>query len=97
MAAKPQVLKGFRDLLPRRMRLTQHVIQTATDVFERFGFEPLATPALEYADTLAGKSGEETDTLFYRFQDNILLLFGYGSENMIDLAVSFCRRAYSYS
>ena len=69
MAQKPQVLRGFRDLLPRRMRLTQRVIRTATDVFERFGFEPLATPALEYAETLAGKSGEETDTLFYRFLD----------------------------
>ena len=69
MAQKPQVLRGFRDLLPHRMRLTQRVIRTATDVFERFGFEPLATPALEYAETLAGKSGEETDTLFYRFLD----------------------------
>ena len=69
MAQKPQVLRGFRDLLPPRMRLTQRVIRTATDVFERFGFEPLATPALEYAETLAGKSGEETDTLFYRFLD----------------------------
>ena len=69
LAQKPQVLRGFRDLLPHRMRLTQRVIRTATDVFERFGFEPLATPALEYAETLAGKSGEETDTLFYRFLD----------------------------
>jgi histidyl-tRNA synthetase len=39
-------------------------------VFERFGFEPLETPVLEYEDVLAGKYGEEGEMLMYRFKDN---------------------------
>lgn len=37
--------------------------------FQRFGFLPLMTPALEYLDILTGKYGEEGEKLLYRFQD----------------------------
>lgn len=36
---------------------------------ERFGFEPLETPALEYESLLMGKYGEEADKLVYSFED----------------------------
>ena len=66
---KPQTLKGFRDFLPEEMALRQKVIDTLKEVFESYGFEPLETPALEYAETLLGKSGEETEKLIYSFKD----------------------------
>lgn len=66
---KPQLLKGTRDLLPERMLLRQYVVGQLRAVFERFGFEPLETPALEYAATLEGKLGPEGDMLMYRFED----------------------------
>jgi histidyl-tRNA synthetase len=69
MKATPQVLKGMRDFLPRRMILRQYVMDQLRVVFERFGFEPLQTPALEYAETLEGKFGEEADKLIYKFED----------------------------
>ena len=71
MAAReaPQVLRGMRDYLPTRMILRQYVVDVLRDVFERFGFEPLETPAIEYAETLEGKFGEEADKLIYRFED----------------------------
>lgn len=71
MATKvtPQVLRGMRDILPSRMILRQHVVDVLRDVFERFGFEPQETPAIEYAETLEGKFGEEADKLIYRFED----------------------------
>jgi histidyl-tRNA synthetase len=65
---KPQILKGTRDLLPQTMILRHHVIDTLRGVFERYGFEPLETPAIEYAATLEGKLGEE-ERLMYRFMD----------------------------
>lgn len=65
----PQVLRGMRDFLPERMILRQHVIGQLRAIFERFGFEPLETPAIEYAETLEGKFGEEGDKLMYRFAD----------------------------
>lgn len=66
---KPQLLKGTRDLLPERMLVRQHVVGVLRGVFERFGFEPLETPALEYASTLEGKLGPESEALMYRFHD----------------------------
>src|SRR5512143_3916097 len=71
VAAKvtPQILRGRHDILPSRMVLRQHVVDVLREVFERFGFEPLETPAIEYAEILEGKSGEEADRLMYRFED----------------------------
>jgi histidyl-tRNA synthetase len=66
---QPQVLKGTRDFLPQKMILRQYVTGVLRDTFERFGFEPLETPALEYAETLEGKFGEEAEKLMYRFED----------------------------
>lgn len=67
--AKPQNIRGMRDHLPPAMLLRQHIIQTLTDVFERYGFEPISTPTLEYAETLEGKLGDE-EKLIYRFEDH---------------------------
>jgi histidyl-tRNA synthetase len=63
-----RVLKGFRDYLPEQMILRQRIIGRFRDVFERHGFEPLDTPALEYLDVLTGKAGEN-EKLMYRFED----------------------------
>jgi histidyl-tRNA synthetase len=65
----PQTLKGMRDILPSQMVLRQYVIGLLREVFERYGFEPAETPALEYADTLLGKYGEDADRLVYTFDD----------------------------
>jgi histidyl-tRNA synthetase len=65
---KPQLLKGFRDFLPAQMILRQHIMSTLREIFEKHGFAPLDTPALEYLETLTGKYGEE-ERLLYRFQD----------------------------
>ncbi len=67
---KPQTLKGFRDFLPETAIKRQFVIGKIKEVFERFGFDPLETPALEYAETLLGKYGNEADKLLYLFEDN---------------------------
>jgi histidyl-tRNA synthetase len=63
-----RVLKGFRDYLPEQMILRQRIIGIFRDVFEKHGFEPLDTPAIEYLDVLTGKAGEN-EKLMYRFAD----------------------------
>src|SRR5680860_1450550 len=67
-ARKPQILKGFRDYTPDQMRLRLHVIAIFRSVFERHGFEPLDTPALEYREILTGNAGEN-EKLMYHFLD----------------------------
>jgi histidyl-tRNA synthetase len=64
-----QLLKGMRDFLPARMIPRQRIIGILREVFERHGFEPIDTPALEYYETLAGKYGED-EKLIYHFADH---------------------------
>lgn len=64
-----KTLKGFNDYLPEDMRLRNYVIDNFVSVYEKYGYEPLETPALEYADTLLGISGDEAEKLMYRFKD----------------------------
>jgi histidyl-tRNA synthetase len=58
--------KGTRDFLPEAMRARHRIISQVQAVFDRFGFEPLETPAIERIETLAGKYGDETDKLMFR-------------------------------
>ena len=58
--------RGTRDFLPAQMRQRLAVLATLRGVFERFGFEPLETPAFERIETLTGKYGDEGDKLFFR-------------------------------
>ncbi len=66
---KPETLKGFRDFLPKQMAIRQRVFRIIKEVFESYGFDPIETPSLEYAEILLGKYGEEADKLIYRFKD----------------------------
>lgn len=64
-----QTLKGFRDFLPAEKRQRDLVANKIKRAFERYGFEPLETPTLEYAELLLGKYGDEADKLVYSFTD----------------------------
>src|SRR5215471_1352850 len=61
-----QPARGMRDFLPEDVRRRQYVIDIVRRVYERYGFEPLETPALENIETLTGKYGEEGDKLLYK-------------------------------
>lgn len=64
----PRTPKGFRDFLPETMLRRNYVVDTITEVFHRFGFEPLDTPILELRDTLFGKYGEDAEKLIFSAQ-----------------------------
>jgi len=65
-----QTLKGFRDFLPASAIKRDFVMGKMKEIFALYGFDPLETPALEYAETLLGKNGGEADKLLYLFEDN---------------------------
>lgn len=65
-----RTLKGFRDFLPAQARERRRITGVIEKTFEAFGFLPLETPTLEYADVLTGKYGDEGEKLLYRFTDN---------------------------
>lgn len=56
----------MRDFLPEDVRKREYVIGVIKEVYERYGFEPLETPAVENIETLMGKYGEEGNQLIFK-------------------------------
>lgn len=67
---EPRLLKGFRDYLPASMLQKKKLIYKLESIFEKFGFVPIDTPALEYSEILLGKGGGDTEKQIYRFLDH---------------------------
>jgi histidyl-tRNA synthetase len=77
--------RGMRDFLPEDVRRRQYVIGVIADVYQKYGFEPLETPAVENLETLQGKYGEEGDRLIFK-----ILKRGEGAETgQADLALRY--------
>ncbi len=75
----------MRDFLPEDVRRRQYVIGVIADVYQKYGFEPLETPAVENLETLQGKYGEEGDRLIFK-----ILKRGEGAETgQADLALRY--------
>src|SRR5437867_2849461 len=76
---------GTRDFLPDDVRRREYVIGVVRCVFERYGFEPLETPAFENIETLLGKYGEEGNKLIFK----ILRRGEHESRGEADLALRY--------
>ena len=63
-------IKGARDFLPRDLAPRNRVFQLMRETFERYGYEPLETPAIEHSSVLEGKYGEEGERLLFRVLKN---------------------------
>jgi histidyl-tRNA synthetase len=57
---KARLPKGMRDVEAQELRALKHMLGVISGVYERYGFEPLDTPAFEYTDVL-GKFLPDTD------------------------------------
>jgi len=75
----------MRDFLPEDVRRREYVINVIKEVYERYGFEPLETPAVENIETLLGKYGEEGNQLIYK----ILKRGVHESSGEADLALRY--------
>jgi len=84
-SAKTQPARGTRDFLPEDVRKREYVIGVIKEVFERYGFEPLETPAVENIETLMGKYGEEGNQLIFK----ILKRGVYEGSGEADLALRY--------
>jgi len=83
MSTKPP--SGTRDFLPSDVRRREYVIGVVRQVYERYGFEPLETPAFENIETLLGKYGEEGNKLIFK----ILKRGEHESSGEADLALRY--------
>jgi histidyl-tRNA synthetase len=55
---------GTRDFFPSEVRRREVAVAKISRVYERFGFGPLETPALERVDILTGKYGDDEKLIF---------------------------------
>ncbi|MBL7926975.1 MAG: histidine--tRNA ligase [Bacteroidia bacterium] len=60
----------MRDFSPSEMVKRQYIFETIKKVYNRFGYQPIETPAMENTETLLGKYGDEGDKLLFRVLDN---------------------------
>ncbi len=84
---EPRIPKGFRDFLPDKELQRIAIVRKLEKVFAGFGFVPIDTPVLEFAEVLLGKGGGETDKEVYRFTDH----GGRDVAMRFDLTVPFAR------
>jgi histidyl-tRNA synthetase len=66
MEQKPSIPKGTRDFGPLEMSRRNFIFNTIRQVFEKYGYQPIETPAMENLSTLLGKYGEEGDKLLFK-------------------------------
>ncbi len=91
MLIEPRTLKGFRDYPPELMIPRERLLEKTREVYRSYGYAPIDTPALEYAEILLGKMSAETEVQrqLYRFTDN----GGRDVALRFDLTVPFARFA----
>ena len=67
---KPSIPKGTRDFSPEEVNKRNFIFNTIREVFVRYGYQPIETPAMEALATLTGKYGEEGDKLLFKILSN---------------------------
>lgn len=66
----PRTLSGFKDRLPKESYAKSKMLKSIVESFERFGFSPIETPHLEYAEILKKQGSEEIQKEMYHFLDH---------------------------
>ena len=78
---KPTLVKGTRDFGATQVFRRNYIVDTLRRIYQKYGFSPLETPALEYLETLTGKYGQEGDQLLFKILNSGDFLAGVESQN----------------
>jgi histidyl-tRNA synthetase len=63
---KPSIPKGTRDFSASEMVKRNHIFNTISAVFKKYGYQEIQTPTMENLTTLTGKYGDEGDKLIFK-------------------------------
>lgn len=95
---KLSIPQGTRDFGPDVVRKRNYIFATIRQAFERFGFQPLETPAMENTSTLLGKYGEEGDRLIFKILNNNPNILGQAqmAKDSRELGLLLCEKSLKY-
>ncbi|MBD3228417.1 MAG: histidine--tRNA ligase [Candidatus Lokiarchaeota archaeon] len=65
MSINVQPPSGMRDFLPQEVKKRRYILNIIKDAYEKYGYLPIETPALERLEVIYGKTGAETDKLIF--------------------------------
>jgi histidyl-tRNA synthetase len=93
--------KGTRDFLPVETERRNYIFDTIRKVFQRFGYAPIETPAMENLSTLLGKYGEEGDRLIFKILNSGNFIEGITNDDFLKtspnaLSSKICEKALRY-
>ncbi len=66
MTLNKKPVTGMKDILPREMRIRDHVIRVIQETYDSFGFTHIETPCVENIANLNCKAGGENEKLIFR-------------------------------
>lgn len=101
MAQRPSIPKGTRDFSSVEMVKRNYIFDSIKSVFQKYGYLPIETPAMENLSTLLGKYGDEGDKLLFKIlnsgnylsgADEALLAAGEADK----LALQICEKGLRY-
>jgi len=96
---KPSIPKGTRDFSQLEMTRRNYIFDTIRGVFQRHGFLPIETPAMENLSTLLGKYGDEGDKLLFKILNSGDFLSGANaplSPNSDKASLQICEKGLRY-
>ena len=98
---KPSIPKGTRDFSPVEMAGRNYIFDTIKRVFEKYGYSPIETPAMENLSTLLGKYGEEGDKLLFKVLNSGNYLSEIADDDLRDpdpgkLSFKICEKGLRY-
>ncbi len=101
LVQKPSIPKGTRDFSPNEMVKRKYIFNSIEQIFQRFGFMPIETPAMEKLSSLTGKYGEEGDKLLFKVLNsgNYLSKVSdeiYENKNSSELTGKICEKGLRY-
>lgn len=83
MSIKNFSLSGLPDLSSLEVKRREYIFSIMKNIFEKYGFSPLETPAIEKRETLMGNYGSEADKLVYQILKSGDFLSKQDKENLL--------------
>ncbi|WP_245381194.1 histidine--tRNA ligase [Kibdelosporangium banguiense] len=81
--------RGTRDLLPATVAVRDHVLARITEVYHRYGYQRIETPALEDIARLTGGQGGENEKLIFKVLRRGLTELPGSLDELADLGLRF--------